>query len=118
MRTTLANKACVPCRGGVSPLQGEDVQQLLRELGNGWDAIRDHHLEKHYTFKNFRQALDFTNVVSEIAEQQGHHPEITLAWGKVTVRIWTHKIDGLTESDFVLAAKTDRALPQVHVKSA
>ena len=118
MTTPLADKTCLPCRGGVPPLQGAELQRLLSELGNGWTVIREHHLEKTYAFTDFRQALNFTNAVGEIAEQQGHHPEITLTWGKVTVRVWTHKIDGLTESDFVLAAKADRALPQGDVKPA
>jgi 4a-hydroxytetrahydrobiopterin dehydratase len=108
MTLKLADKACVPCRGGVPPLKGEDLQRLLRELEGGWEAIRDHQLEKTYEFRDFREALDFTNAVGEIAERE-RHPEITLAWGKVALRIWTHKIDGLTESDFVLAAKADRA---------
>ena len=112
MTMTLADKTCVPCRGGVPPLKGEELRRLLGELGSGWEAVGDHHLEKTYKFKNFREALDFTNVVGEIAEQEGHHPEITLTWGKVTVRIWTHKIDGLTESDFVLAAKAEREFQQ------
>jgi len=109
MTYDIGGQTCIPCRGGVSPLKGEDLQRLLRELGGGWDVLVEHHLERVYTFKDFRGALDFTNAVGEIAEQQGHHPEITLTWGKVTVRIWTHKIDGLTESDFVLAAKVGRA---------
>jgi 4a-hydroxytetrahydrobiopterin dehydratase len=109
MTLKLADRGCVPCRGGVPPLKGEDLQRLLRELGGGWEAIRDHHLEKAYKFQNFGEALDFTNAVGEIAEREGHHPEITLAWGRVALRIWTHKIDGVTESDFVLAAKADRA---------
>lgn len=118
MTTTLADKTCVPCKGGIPPLQGEALQRLSNELDNGWKTIVGHHLEKQYTFKNFLEALDFTNAVGAIAEQQGHHPEITLTWGKVTIRIWTHKIDGLTESDFVLAAKADRALPQAEMKPA
>ncbi len=80
------------------------------DLGGGWTAVADHHLEKSYAFDNFKQALDFTNRVGAIAEAQGHHPDIFLAWGKVTLTIWTHKIDGLTESDFILAAKADEAL--------
>jgi len=90
-------------------LKGENLRRLLSELEGGWEVIQDHHLEKTYKFQNFREALDFTNAVGEIAEREGHHPEITLTWGKVTLRIWTHKIDGLTESDFVLAAKADQA---------
>jgi len=106
----LAAGACVPCKGGIPPLQGQALTRLLERLGNDWQLIDDHHLEKRYDFKNFRQALDFTNRVGELAEQQGHHPDIYLAWGQVELRIWTHKIDGLTESDFVFAAKADTVL--------
>jgi 4a-hydroxytetrahydrobiopterin dehydratase len=104
----LAGKECVPCRGGVPPLDKEASGQLLRQLGGGWEVVDNHHLVKSYAFDDFRQALDFTNRVGELAESQGHHPDIYLAWGKVTLTIWTHKIDGLTESDFVLAAKADK----------
>jgi 4a-hydroxytetrahydrobiopterin dehydratase len=106
----LASKECVPCKGGVPPLQGEELTRLQNELGGDWQVIGGHHLEKDYRFPNFREALDFTNSVGELAEAQGHHPDIYLAWGKVKVTIWTHKIDGLTESDFVFAAKSDAAL--------
>lgn len=105
----LSDKSCVPCHGGVPPLDTEEIRKLLGELGSGWEAIRNHHLEKTYKFKNFREALVFTNTVGEVAEQEAHHPEITLTWGKVILRIWTHKIDGLTESDFILAAKAEQA---------
>jgi 4a-hydroxytetrahydrobiopterin dehydratase len=73
--------------------------------------VDEHHLEKEYKFRNFQEALDFTNHVGELAERQNHHPDIYLAWGKVRLTIWTHKIDGLTESDFVFAAKADQCLP-------
>ena len=106
----LASKECVPCKGGVPPLQGEELTRLQNELGGDWQVIGGHHLEKDYRFPNLREALDFTNSVGELAEAQGHHPDIYLAWGKVKVTIWTHKIDGLTESDFVFAAKSDAAL--------
>jgi 4a-hydroxytetrahydrobiopterin dehydratase len=108
MTIKLSDRKCVPCQGGVPPLKGEALQQFLRELGSGWTAIQDHHLEKTYKFRNFREALDFTNAIGQIAEQEGHHPEITLTWGKVVLRTWTHKIDGLTENDFVLAAKVEQ----------
>jgi 4a-hydroxytetrahydrobiopterin dehydratase len=104
-RSALANEKCVPCRGGVPALHGEALQALARELGGGWEIIDEHHLEKTFMFPDFAQALAFTNRVGAIAEEQGHHPDIYLAWGKVRVTIWTHKIDGLTRSDFVLAAK-------------
>ena len=106
---SLSEKTCIPCRGGIPPLQGEAQQRLLGELGNGWTVITDHHMEKTFKFKNFLEALNFTNAAGQIAEQQNHHPEITLTWGVVTVRVWTHKIDGLTESDFILAAKAEQA---------
>ena len=104
----LAEKECVACREGVAPLRGEALADLQKQLGSGWQVINSHHLEKEFTFKNFREALAFTNKVGELAELQGHHPDIGLSWGLVKVTIWTHKIDGLTESDFVLAAKVDR----------
>ena len=106
----LAKKECVPCRGGIPPLKGRPLQELLSAVGNGWRVVSEHHLEKEYKFEDFRQALDFTNQVGEMAELQNHHPDIYLAWGKVKVTIWTHKIDGLTESDFIFAAKTDQLL--------
>jgi 4a-hydroxytetrahydrobiopterin dehydratase len=104
----LSERDCVPCKGGVPPLKGKALADLQSKLGNGWEVINEHHLEKDFTFKNFRDALAFTNKVGEEAEQQRHHPDIGLSWGRVKVTIWTHKIDGLTESDFILAAKIDR----------
>ncbi len=106
--TALAEKECVPCKGGVPPLKGKELANLTAQLGDGWVVVNDHHLEREYKFKDFREALAFTNKVGELAETQGHHPDIYLAWGKVKLTIWTHKIDGLTESDFILAAKVDK----------
>ena len=106
----LAAKECVPCRGAVPPLKGAEIAGLMEKLGGGWKVVGEHHLEKEYAFKNFRAALDYTNRVGEMAEAQGHHPDVYLAWGKVKLTIWTHKIDGLTESDFIFAAKADAAL--------
>ena len=106
----LAKGNCIPCKGGVPPLKGDELEDLLEKLGNSWKIIKEHHLEKEYLFGNFREALDFTNKVGEMAENQGHHPDIFLAWGKVRLTIWTHKIDGLTESDFIFAAKADNEL--------
>lgn len=106
----LASKECVPCRGGVPPLRGEELRKLAEQLDADWKVVDEHHLEKEYRFRNFREALDFTVRVGELAEEQGHHPDIYLAWGRVRLTVWTHKIDGLTESDFVFAAKADRVL--------
>ena len=105
--TDLASKQCVPCKGGVPPLGESEVQSLLGQI-QGWEAPRNHHLRKTFKFPNFKTALDFVNRVGAMAEEQNHHPDLHLAWGKVTVEIWTHKIDGLTESDFVFAAKCDQ----------
>ena len=102
----LASKTCVPCKGGIPPLKGAELDELRRQLP-GWEIVEEHHLRKVFRFKNFREALDFVNRVGELAEEQGHHPDISFGWGRVEVTVWTHKIDGLTESDFVFAAKTD-----------
>ena len=106
--SALAEKECAPCKGGTPPLKGEALSKLKQQLAGGWQVVNEHHLEKEYKFKDFREALEFTNKVGELAEAQGHHPDIFLAWGKVKLTVWTHKIEGLTESDFVLAAKADQ----------
>ncbi len=105
---SLADRACVPCRGGVPPLTAEQIAPLQAQL-EGWNVADGHHLEKRYRLKNFVQALDLVNRIGAIAEEQNHHPDLCLAWGRVEVKIWTHKINGLTESDFIFAAKCDRA---------
>lgn len=104
----LAEKHCVPCRGGVPPLKGADVEKLQSELASGWQVVNEHHLAKSYTFPDFRSALDLVNRVGAVAEAEGHHPDLYLGWGKVEIQIFTHKINGLSESDFILAAKIDR----------
>jgi 4a-hydroxytetrahydrobiopterin dehydratase len=103
----LAQMDCVPCKGGVPPYGPEQIKPLLGQL-EGWKAESNHHLKKAYEFPDFMSALAFTNRIGELAEEQGHHPDILLTWGKVELTIWTHSIDGLSESDFVLAAKIDR----------
>lgn len=102
----LASRDCVPCRGDVPPLERKEIESLLREL-NGWEVVEGHHLRKSYEFENFRASLEFVNRTGELAESVGHHPDIFFGWGHAEVSIWTHKIDGLTESDFILAAKID-----------
>ncbi len=97
----------MPCRGGVPPLAGDELTQLSAQLPD-WSVIDAHHIEKSFPFPNFKSALVFVNRIGEIAEEQGHHPDICFGWGKVTVTLYTHKIAGLTESDFILAAKVDR----------
>ncbi len=107
----LAEKKCVPCRGGVEPLKGEGIAQRAEQLHPEWHVIDEHHLEREFRFKDFRQALDFVNRVGELAEQENHHPNILLSYGKVIIHLWTHKINGLHENDFILAAKIDGLHP-------
>ena len=108
----LADQTCVPCRGGIPPLTAAQIEPLQKQLSEGWEVVDGHHLRKTYRFKNFAEALAFTNRVGAMAEEIGHHPDIALAWGKVTLEVWTHKIDGLAQSDFIFAAKCDRLLDQ------
>ena len=103
----LADKQCVPCRGGVPALKGEQIANLHQSIPQ-WDVTHQHHLHREFRFPDFKQALDFVNKVGALAEEQGHHPDILLVWGKAEVTLWTHKVDGLTESDFIMAAKIDR----------
>jgi 4a-hydroxytetrahydrobiopterin dehydratase len=105
----LASKHCVPCRGGVPPLRGQALEPLLAQVA-GWEVVGEHHLTKTYSFPDFLSALTFVNQIGAMAEEQGHHPDIYLTWGKVVVTVWTHKIDGLTESDFIFAARCDELL--------
>ena len=104
---SLAEKNCIPCRGGVPALKGEELEKLKAQV-SGWQVVDEHHLFKAYAFPDFKTALSFVNSTGAIAEAEGHHPDLFLSWGKVEVKIWTHKINGLTESDFILAAKIDR----------
>jgi len=106
---SLADLKCVPCRGGTPPMGRKKAEELLRQLSPGWQLNADGHLERSFPFKDFVQALAFANQVGAVAEVEGHHPDLHVAWGKCRVEIWTHKIQGLTESDFYLAAKADRA---------
>ena len=103
----LAARTCVPCRGGVAPLKGNELATLHRQVPQ-WQVVNEHHLMRKFSFPDFRQALDFVNRVGEVAEQQGHHPDILLAWGRAEITLWTHKIDGLSESDFIMAAKIEQ----------
>ncbi len=105
---SLTNRTCVPCQGGVEPLKGEELNKLFDQLQDGWNVIEEHHLEKLFKFKDFKTALDFVNKVDELAEQLSHHPDICLSWGKVKIKVFTHKIDGLHENDFIFAAKAQQ----------
>ena len=102
----LAQRSCVPCRGGVPALKGEPLQALAAEVP-GWQVVDEHHLHRVFAFPDFAEALAFVNRAGAIAEAEGHHPDLLLKWGSVETTIYTHKISGLTESDFILAAKLD-----------
>ncbi len=112
----LASKHCVPCRGGVPPLKGEALRPYAEQLPD-WKIVDEHHLLKTFAFPDFRSALEFVNRVGEIAEAEGHHPDLYLTWGRVDVKTYTHKIEGLTESDFILAAKVDRAFAESRARA-
>ena len=107
----LADKQCVPCAKGADPLKGEEIEKRAKELDPDWRLVDEHHLEREFTFEDFRRALDFVIEVGELAEEQGHHPDIYLSYGKVKIQLWTHKIDGLHENDFIMAAKIDALQP-------
>lgn len=104
----LADQRCAPCHGGTPPLAAAQRARLLERLAGGWELIEDHHLRKAYAFEDFRSALEFVNRVGAVAEAEGHHPDVELGWGRVVLSVHTHAVDGLTEADFVLAAKADR----------
>jgi len=106
---SLADQRCIPCRGGVPPMEESRAKELLRELDDGWHLNSNGHLERVYGLQDFAQAMALANKVADLAEDEGHHPDLYIAWGTCKVEIWTHKISGLTESDFYFAAKADRA---------
>ena len=104
----LAQKQCVACKSGTPPLKGNDLTRFAEQIERAWRVVNEHHLERDFKFPNFLLALQFTNRVGALAEAQNHHPDIYLTWGKVKLTLWTHSIDGLSESDFVFAAKVDQ----------
>jgi len=103
----LCDRTCKPCHGGVPKLTAGEYQQFLPQL-QGWTVEEEHHLTKSYKFDNFMQAMDLANKIADLAEQQGHHPDLLVRWGELKITLWTHAIDGLSEADFILAAKIDR----------
>ena len=111
---SLADRTCEPCRGGIPPMTPQEAETMLNKLDGGWILNGAGHLECSFVFPDFLSSLNFANQVGAVAEDAGHHPNLLVAWGKCAVEIWTHKIDGLAEADFILAAKTSRiydALP-------
>lgn len=102
----LAQRHCVPCKGGVPALEREEIRNLHSQI-EGWEVIDDHHLMKTFKFDDFAQALEYVNRIGAMADEEDHHPEIYLTYGKVRIKVWTHAVDGLTENDFIFAAKSD-----------
>ena len=109
--SNLHEKNCIPCRGGISPFDISEIHKYLKKV-DGWDVKKKENeiyfLEKNFTFKNFSESQKFVNQVGDIAELQGHHPDIVFGWGYAKIQIFTHKIKGLVESDFILAAKINK----------
>jgi 4a-hydroxytetrahydrobiopterin dehydratase len=103
----LASLKCIPCHGGVPRLRGDELKPYLDSI-KGWEVIDDHHLIKSYKFSNFQKALDLVNKIGTLAEEEGHHPDICFGWGYAEIKIYTHAIDGISESDLILAAKIDK----------
>ena len=110
MAQKLAEKHCVPCESGVEPLKGENLGRLEREVGEGWEVVDEHHLEKEFKFDTYLEGVNFVNEVATIADEEGHHPDIYLGYGKVRVTLWTHNIGGLSENDFIVAAKIEQSI--------
>jgi len=110
---SLKDRSCKPCREGTPPIIGEDLRQMRAMLDEGWNVIGEHHIEKEFKFRDWAEAQDFTKRVADLAQQEDHHPDILLQWGKVKVTLWTHKINGLSQNDFILAAKTDEIARQI-----
>ena len=106
--TTLDEKQCTPCSGDTPPLEGDELEAIASEVDDRWKVVDEHHIQATFSFDDFEEALAFTNQVGAIAEDEGHHPEICLTWGEARVKVWTHAIGGLSENDFILAAKIDR----------
>ena len=110
MTSDLAQKECRPCEGVVTPLRGQALKEMERELSGNWRVVESKRLEKQFKFPDFRHALEFTKKVGELAEGEGHHPDIYLTYGEVRIELSTHKIGGLSENDFILAAKINEVL--------
>jgi 4a-hydroxytetrahydrobiopterin dehydratase len=109
--SSLADKTCEPCRAGATPLNADGAAPLLAQLDPDWSVVDGHHLRREVSFPDFRSALAFVDQVGALAEEMGHHPDLHLSWGRVVIEVWTHKIDGLHEADFVFAARCDRLRP-------
>lgn len=107
----LINQKCIPCEVGGSPLAAEAVQRYLSELKTGWAGLENKKIQREFKFKNFKEAMVFVNRVAELAEAEGHHPDMHIFYNAVRIELWTHAVNGLSENDFILAAKIDALNP-------
>ena len=103
----LINQKCVPCEGGVPSLKRAEIEKYLAQLKGGWEVLEDKKIVKEFKFKDFKGAMSFVNKVADIANKDDHHPDITIHYSKVEILLWTHAIGGLSENDFIIAAKID-----------
>ena len=106
----LTQKHCVPCEGGVDPFTPEEIEKYNSVLATPWDVVDHKKIKQEFKFKNFKEAMKFVNRVAEIAESEGHHPDIYIFYNKVRLELWTHAIGGLSINDFILAAKIEHLL--------
>ena len=107
---SLITKKCIPCEGSAQPLQAQAIEEYRSELKLEWEVIDDKKISRLFKFKNFKEAMAFVNKVAQLAEEEGHHPDISISWNKVTLELTTHAIGGLSENDFILASKIEQFL--------
>ena len=103
----ISKKTCIPCKGGVTPIEKEGIKTLMKQLEDGWEVYKNKEIRKEYIFTKYTDAIIFTNKIAELSEKEGHHPFIHIDYKKVTIILFTHKINGLHENDFILASKSD-----------
>ena len=112
----LDKKVCTACTGDEPPLKGDELIRYTQQIDDGWDVVDEHHIVRKYEFSDYKETIDFVNAVAEESEEQNHHPIMLVEWGKATITIYTHKIDGLTENDFILAARCDAKFKEMAKK--
>jgi 4a-hydroxytetrahydrobiopterin dehydratase len=112
MAIDLIGKRCMPCEGGVPPIKGKEIDQYLTSLESPWEVLDEKKIKKIFIFEDFKQSISFVNKVASLAEDEGHHPDILIMYNKVTIELWTHAIMGLSENDFILAAKIEKIAKQ------
>ena len=104
----LSKKKCIPCEGGIPPLTEKEVSEFKKQISSGWEVTANSKISKEFMFVSYRHTMDFVNKVADIAEEEGHHPVLHIFFGRAVVELWTHSVNGLSENDFILAAKIDK----------